>query len=70
MKTLAQKTQEYWRVSSSWNGRGSKMTTQGAIGVLREVRLNVGPQRPLSLRAEILNAEIIQGKKEVKRAQR
>lgn len=61
---LLSETQEYWRISSIYNGKlDQKLTVkQGLLG-LRKVLKTVGPKRKLSTFAGLLMADFISPQK-------
>lgn len=63
MITLAEKTLDYWELSSFWNGRGSgaSPTTGDALSKLSGILSNIGPQRKLCAKAYVLKEQIVVG---------
>jgi len=62
MKTLEQRTQAYWNVSSRWNGRSNNkkpLRTCDALRAIGSVTAVTFNQRPLATRAAILQKAII-----------
>jgi len=65
VSTLESKTQQYWLMSSAWNGRalptGIRVTTGDALAKLSHVLYNINPARPLSAKVADLLDEVIKG---------
>ncbi len=63
MTNLAEKTLDYWELSSFWNGRGSgaSPTTGDALKSLGGILSNIGPQRKLQGKAYVLKEQIVVG---------
>lgn len=58
---LEHNTLAYWRLAKCWNGKSEETFTIGeAIYLLKEVRDNLNPARPLARRALTLDAKIIE----------
>ena len=64
MKTLAEKTREYWTLMKVWNGSPDAkdgITTGGALKDLSELQSETGPHRSLSQKISDLRWCIIKG---------
>lgn len=58
-KTLEQRSLDYWRVSSVWNGRGGIMQVGEALAITYNIAMTSNPHSPLAARARELESEII-----------
>lgn len=71
MKTLADKTLEYWKLMCIWNARPEvkeNVTTGAALKRLGALYNQTGPHRKLSSRVDILREAVIVGENPRKRS--
>lgn len=64
VEKLAQSTQEYWKISSAWNGRGvgdQEISTSEALCICKQNVIQFDKKRPIVLRSSKLLDELIQG---------